>query len=254
MVNVGKALWVWDQVCCHKSHWNAPKSNIEHRPVEIESDEVPNPQLTNSESQTCCWSSLEPLSCTQLTGSLMLTACDQAAANHFAHRPELHIRHTSKKYPMVASKSPEMLSITAFQNSRTFARAGKMTRTSKSNAFKIQIHSILLVWKKTQLKSHKIRIVAAKSRYCVIADTPAEAYESFMPDGQKVKDLAREQDLRYQILPFNLSVPPLLNAWSMCERKAATSLAFNLSLAAIYWASPKRRSNQATPGFNKLTN
>lgn len=66
--------------------------------------------------------------------------------------------------------------------------------------------------KKTQLKSHKIRIVAAKSRYCVIADTPAEAYESFMPDGQKVKDLAREQDLRYQILPFNLSVPPLLNA------------------------------------------
>ena len=43
MVNVGKALWVWDQVCCHKSHWNAPKSNIEHRPVEIESDEVPNP-------------------------------------------------------------------------------------------------------------------------------------------------------------------------------------------------------------------
>ena len=30
------------------------KSNIEHRPVEIESDEVPNPQISDLESQTCC--------------------------------------------------------------------------------------------------------------------------------------------------------------------------------------------------------
>lgn len=28
MVNVCKALWVWDQVCCHRSHWNAPKVTL----------------------------------------------------------------------------------------------------------------------------------------------------------------------------------------------------------------------------------
>lgn len=115
--------------------------------------------------------------------SLMLTACDQAAANHFAHRPELHIRHTSKNIQWRNAQHD------CFPKQQDFARAGKMTRTSKSNTFKIQIHSILLVWKKTQLKSHKIRIVAAKSRYCVMAVTPAEAYASFMPDGQKVEDL-----------------------------------------------------------------